>query len=539
MDRHRLVGPTSIELFSTVAPFSCFDFVDQRFPSGNFAIRRLFSLARAGGGCTLIVETIEPDGIIADENDEIRTLHPGYEMTGLTRISFWTSAITDPGQLRSEDSEHCIGYAILKRDAIPVQYIDFGDDENPEAGVGQEFAPPGYWSVFEAVFTKYPHPNNCIPNIMTYKVSVGDAEFRVQGILYAQQNNINRQCAQVALRSLLTRVLQRDISYREINSLANRPPEQKGLNVSQIRAVLTGLGISFRDYDYELNPELRNRVRNHYQKCAYAGIESGMGALITFALAGPRVRQDQPLHIVPFYGHTFNKDTWIPEADIAYFQVGNDVGYIPSECWTSSFLGHDDNFGPNFCVPRLYLEPENVKYVVEILKSGYAVSGIDAEAKGLPFLYSLLDHVDVVASQDPWLKRLVVSVRESRIQRVVLRAVAIDKDAYVKHLATERDWENHSEHDAVIQALRDANIPDHLWIVEFSIPQLFPANQRKLGEIVLNGEVELSGDDGDFSPFVLARLPGSYYFIKSDESDDLHFERYASALVSHFPVIRL
>ena len=532
MDKHRLVRPTSIELLSIVSPFSCFNFADQRFPSENFAIRRLFSLARAGCALTLIVEAVKPDGIIADENDEIQSLYPGYEMTGLTRISFWTSVITNQEQLRTEDSNHCIGYAILKRDAVPDTYAD---EELQE----QLFVYPGYWSVFEAVFTKYPHPNNCVPNTMTYRVSIGDAEFCLQGILYAQQNSLNRQCAQVALRSLLTRVLQRDISYREINSLANRPPEQQGLNVPQIRAVLTRLGIGFRDYDYELNPDLHNRFPNHYQKCAYAGVESGMGALITFGLAGPGIREDQPLHIIPFYGHTFNKDTWVPEADIAYFQVGNDVGYIPSECWTSSFLGHDDNFGPNFCVPRLYLAPDKVKYVVEILKPGYTVSGIDAEAQGLPFLYSLLDHIDMEASQNPWLKRLVVSVRDAVVQRVVLRAIAVDKGTYIKHLTTDKDWENNSEHDTVIQALGDANLPDHLWIVEFSIPQLFPANQRKLGEIVLNGEIELSGEDGDFSPFVLARLPGSYYFIRSDESDALHFERYASALTSHFPVIRL
>lgn len=517
-------------------PFSCLNFVDQRFSPESPAIRRLFSLARAAEGRTLIVEAIEPHGIIADENDEIQSLYPGYQMTGLTRISFWKSIITNQEQLRSENNKDFLGYAILKRDAVPDKYIDQTAYDDPALGVTPEFVSPGFWSVFEAVFIKDPHPNNCVPNVMIYKVSIGDTEFCIEGILYAQQNTLNRQCAQVALRSLLSRILQCDISYREINNLAGKSPQQKGLEVSQIRDVLTKLGIKFRDYDYELNPDLSRRFPNHYQKCAYAGVESGMGSLITFCLAGSSISENQPLHIIPFYGHTFNKDTWIPEADIAYFKVGDDVGYIPSESWTSSFLGHDDNFGPNFCVPRLYLAPERVKYVVEILKPGYAVSGIEAETKALPFLYSLLDHIGINDFPNPWLNRLVTSVR---IQRVVFRAIAIDKDTYIKHLATGKDWEDNSENDTVIQALSRADLPAHLWIVEVSIPQLFPANKRKLGEIVLNGEIELSGDDGDFSPFVLARLPGAYYFIQSDQNDDPNFERYSSALTSHFPVIRI
>ena len=58
------------------------------------------------------------------------------------------------------------------------------------------------------------------------------------------------------------------------------------------------------------------------------------------------------------------------EADMAYFRVGESFGYIPSANWTSSFLGHDDNFGPCFCVPRLYISNDKVDYVAELLKPG-------------------------------------------------------------------------------------------------------------------------------------------------------------------------
>lgn len=192
-------------------------------------------------------------------------------------------------------------------------------------------------------------------------------------MLYCQQNELNKACAQVALRSLLSRILpEGDIAYRQINQIANAVNPgfnpAKGLSVPQIREVFRVLGIGFNDIDYSAHDEdIRKTLP--YQKYAYAGLESGGGALVGFRLAGRELRAEAK-HIIPIYGHTFNKDTWAPDADVAYFRIGEGVGYVPSESWTSSFLGHDDNFGPNFCIPRLYIGNDKVDYVVEIFKLG-------------------------------------------------------------------------------------------------------------------------------------------------------------------------
>jgi len=124
------------------------------------------------------------------------------------------------------------------------------------------------------------------------------------------------------------------------------------LDAVQIRAVLRGLVIGFRDIDYtKEEPTYRRELP--YQKLLYAGIESGAGAMLGFKLAGPRA---EGRHIIPFFGHTTNQDAWVPNAEVAYFHVGEDTRYVPSEAWVSSFIGHDDNFGSNFCVPRLYAQ---------------------------------------------------------------------------------------------------------------------------------------------------------------------------------------
>lgn len=522
MDEHRLIDANKVTAIPFDPPFSSFEHVDRIYGDRNPAVRRLFSLARSHDAHTLMIEEIEPAGIISDENDEIKYYVADHEMKGLKRISFWRSRFTVPDEsvCREED---CIGYAILKRDTVPSNNYD-------------------RWHVFEAVFEKHRDPHNCVPNPMKYTVALGRERISMEGLLYAQQNELNKACAQVALRSLISRINRSDVSYRQINDLAQQESKQgftpaNGLSTKQIRAVLEGFRIRFRDFDYTQGSE-DERKRYLYQKYVYSGIESGAGALVGFRLTGPAI-QEERRHIIPFYGHTFNKDTWAPEADTSYFRVGDSLGYFPSENWTSSFLGHDDNFGPNFCVPRLYIPPEQVEYVVELLKPGIKFGGAQAEAMSLQFLYSVLNQIinQIDLSENVWLRRLVLNA-QPEVREIVLRAMATDRDTYIRHLSNEKDWDKHSENREVINVLSES-LPDALWIVEVSMPQLFPANERKLGDIVLNGGIELNADQKDRSHFLFVRLPGHYFFDLSEGSSNQDFLVVPSNLTSHLQVIRL
>ncbi len=528
MNEHRLVHSKNPSLISFEQSFSSFIFVEERYGEENFAIRRLFSIARSHGARTLMVEPIEPAGIISDENDEIKRYAADYEMKGLERLSFWRSPLATLGANTFPERD-CVGYAILKHDAVPSKGYDS-------------------WHVFEAVFEKYPDRHNCVPNPMKYSVLLGSGNVSLEGLLYAQQNTLNKACAQVALRSLISRIVLRDVSYREINDFAQRVPSQNfnpsnGLSVEQIQAVLAGFRIHFRDIDYGSTD---NEYRDHhpYQKHIYAGVESGAGALLGFHFTGPAVRMMEsvegrraPRHIIPFYGHTFNQDTWMPEADMAYFRVGESLGYIPSENWTSSFLGHDDNFGPCFCVPRLYISNYKVDYVAELLKPGIRFGGVQAEVLALSFLYSVLNWVSqtdrftqIGLPQNTWLQRLVYNAQH---QSIILRAVAIDRDEYIRHLSADKDWDQNIEDKSAINLLDGS--PNALWVVEVSIPQLFPANESKLGDIILNGEVALSDGHSSQAAFLIVRLPGCYFSAFSGPD----FVTVPSRLTSHVPVIRL
>ena len=464
----------------------------------------------------MVVESLQEAGNIADENTEITSLFPDYQMGMVKRISFWKSRFKIPNALKRQTSRDLIGYAVVKNDIVPSIGVDS-------------------WHVFESIFIKYPHEHNCVPQGRRFRLRINQNSFNILGVMYCQQNGLNKACAQVALRSLLAITLPKgDISYQKINKLAAPafiPSDgyptfipSMGLQISQIQAVLNSLGIEYTDIDYSNNP-IEKRKTHPYQRLVYSGIESGDGALLAFKMAGPTAPLGSA-HVIPSFGHTFNKDTWVNYAEHSYFHIGTNMKYIPSDTWVSSFLAHDDNFGSNFCIPRQYVDHENVLYALAVHKAGFKYCGMLAEGIVPAYLYSILPYLDSKSS--PWINRLLSCVND---QDVVLRAVAMSRKEYIKHITLLKDWNNNKEQKMLPKIIAES-VPDKLWVVEVSMPELFSANQRKVGEIVLDATLKPSADL-NFNVFILARLPGQYIFFKNTKNDKPVFLTYPSSLKSH------
>ena len=78
-------------------------------------------------------------------------------------------------------------------------------------------------------------------------------------------------------------------------------------------------------------------------------------------------------------------------------------------------------------------------------------------------------------------------------------------------------------------------------MVEISFMELFPANERKVGEILLNPYIEVVDpkQDINFELLLLARIP-SYYFVYTGnftKSSPPEFMTIESDIKSHLPVI--
>lgn len=549
--------------------------VDLRRPHSNFALvqelfgdsptmSRLFSIARSPHDCVrCVIEKIDDKGLLAADTEELCKW--GYKCSPENlRLSFWGR----DGRLA--------GYVIARNDNVD--------------GGGCK------WYVFESVFRKYPHDHNCVAHTCDYRVMVNDAVYSVRGVMFCQQNGRNKRCAQVALRALFSRLPScNGLSYAQINEIASRFPGEVdengkfhprlGLSAAQIEGVLGELGLRCKSINYakescdraeewaktvdwrgksegekkeavdrrarEENLQLHKTIR--YGRVVYCGAESGLGALI-----GLRVFDGKrhSLHIVPIFGHTFNQDSWVPDSQKYYF-VSSDpeedktagswsvpTAYIQSDNWTSSFIGHDDNLGSDYCIPRAYLKPSNVAYVVELLSPGAVYSGVVAEAIGLVALRNLMQQVDATSV---WMMRLISAYASGD---VILRSLCVSPTEYYNHLQTERDWSYRQESLVMTDGFRRMKHPEKIWVVEISLPQLFPANKRKLGEIVLdatNEKLEPSmGTESEGEQLIKSvlwiRLPGGYYMPSSYCPDDpeqtLHFESAPSDIQSHFPVMR-
>ena len=72
-------------------------------------------------------------------------------------------------------------------------------------------------------------------------------------------------------------------------------------------------------------------------------------------------------------------------------------------------------------------------------------------------------------------------------------------------------------------------------MVELSIPELFSANKRKLGEVIILAD-RATGPSRDFGNFLLARLPGAFVFCTGGDVANPEFSFAPSGLNGHVSV---
>jgi hypothetical protein len=214
-----------------------------------------------------------------------------------------------------------------------------------------------------------------------------------------------------------------------------------------------------------------------YQAELYAAIESGCPALLGFELApDPGTAQPSGRHIIPVLGHTFNDDAWMPDAERIYF--GRSQGFFRSEAWLSTYVVHDDNVGPYFCLPRHYLGSDFFRVLYSLQPAPASLSLAETEALAYSWITTLHQYVPSIGVE--WYDRFAAY---GRTQRLVLRTFLTKRRAYLDHLATLAD--RHGQRFPVADLGNvEALLPAHFWLSEISAPELFPVSRQKFGEII-------------------------------------------------------
>jgi len=470
--------------------FSNFIHIDTQYGS-NRVLRRIFSLARKLNYRSLMVEEISESAseLFSQENRALSIRSPEFLSSRVRRLTFWrTPKGATPGR------DDLLGYAIFKTDS-------FGSVHNSEN------------HVYEAVMrpTRRTRENNFSYCTRDYHVHTAIGDFTVRGILYAQQNGLTYVCAHVALRTALSCFsgLQ-DISYSAINEFLGidhkdrKVGDGNGLNAHELEDFTSSLGLGCLK---EINEPLRDppfHSKRDFNTDIFSSLQSGGSALLAFQIEGRPAR-----HIVPIFGHTFNEDLWVPEAGRQYFQ-GN-VRYYPANQWASTYLIHDDNFGPYYCLPHHYLRLDQFRAFLGISPKKIVLErAFPAELVGLAFLKNIASILE--STGDDWYDRFSLFTRKGEL---VLRTTHVHRSSYLEHLQNLNAPDGNQAVSQVYLDWAGKELPLSFWMVEASAQELYPASRRKFGEILIKDAQELSTNP-TWSLFLAARLPGRDFYQRPD-----------------------
>lgn len=519
----RNAGAKTVRFMSIERPFSNFDFIEQHFRGLN-TLHRLMSQVRGNKGQTMVFEELEPS-IASDEENEDLKLCSDFVSSVLFRLSFFRARVHDGRKLATLGNGTFLGFAVVKVDT---------------------FAVGARARIFESVLLPARHDNNFVRGQQAWNVVVSGKQFQVSGYLYAQQNGLTNCCAHVAARTTAARFHSAgDMTYREMNTLLGIDQKSRkggdGLSNEELVKLLEAVGakVVVGNFTDANNPSVAP-----FQKFIYGSVESGYPAIIFFATSS-----GSAYHTIPVFGHTFNQDTWVPSADASYFSVGAGTRYIPSEAWLSTFVGHDDNYGSNLCVPRHYLQTkqtttapatpdtavtasDSVAFIIATIPKTVEINPLQAEVIAADFLFSLIPQMPTAL---PWARRLV---EHCLTNQLVLRPILVEKARYITHLAEAADWSKHRLERMWIDALTQFLPAEQFWLVELSVPELFSTNLRKVGEIVLRAQTKVNSGTRDFSSFVLARLPGHFALYAGDTAGQPKFEFLECQMKSHIDLFR-
>lgn len=526
----RLCDAEPAEFIPCERPFSNYSLVENRF-KGIRTLRRILSQVRMHGAKTIVVEHLLEATDLQEEDEDISGLRPDFkpEDTVSSRLSFFTDTVSE-ANIKSIDKESFIGYAIYKEDTIKAR-------------------------VYESVIRASKRDNNFVHGAPLQQCAVASRVFTVSGYLYAQQNGVTNSCAHVAARTVATRFSNGDISYRQMNewvseyrsanSIAESPPG-KGLTNNEICYILQQAGAKTLVGDYACveSPPVP------YQLHLYGSVESGFPGIIFFGTEEETDDGNIGYHVVPIFGHTFNEDTWVSDAEHLYFPLRKATKCLTSGSWVSMFVGHDDNSGSNYCIPPHYMEPHricrdekgntvydgtdmpisckqqrgSVVYAIGTLPVGIELDPIAAEAIAAQYLFAILRKVpdSFPGWKEHWQKRLAKLDKDGellirRSERLVLRTTLHTGLQYTNHLKAVKGWNREKTISSWLTESMSSVADDPFWVVEVSLPELFSANRRKVGEILVRADRQ-PATGRDFTSFLLARLPGCFVLLQSLES---------------------
>ena len=509
------------------------------------AIHRLCSLMRKMRAKTLLREELEPSEEICQEFEDLET-RVGKKLPRepkAIRFSFFAAPCPDKDKWREQlPATSFLGYAVILEADLPVD-VPFVAQRFPSGQVAyvlEAVTRPPAWAVEDGTggYTTEGVTNYYVHCQKKFETTIGPqgacGTYALNGAFFCQQNALTHVCAHAALRMIFNTaegLVKQKVTNRQLNDILGIDHKteatsiKEGLSLEQIRAIPAHFNLNEVAGEFDLFPTV------DYAEWAYPLVESGYPVLLAF---NPTHATG---HVVTVVGHTMNSDKWDCEAHLAYRPEALGT-YHASAAWVDHFIINDDNFGMYTCMPPSYLRSKVLPQYDITQRARFAMAFLPPTLDVPPYFaekaaFALLKQLFKVYQPDvanKWLHRLWQQFQQQN-KGIVARTLGCKKDQYIAHLKAQPDSEGKGPVLTVPPALAQA--PEHLWLVEISLPDLYTANKHKLGDILTDAKATVQGGQKIVS-FVWGWLPGVQVTLNSQPG----VAPTPWLLTGHIPVLR-
>jgi len=324
-----------------------------------------------------------------------------------------------------------------------------------------------------------------------FDVPFNGKRLKVEAFPYVQQDGRIIRCAQAALTSISTFYGKEQVGpdFTEIASkipTGHRAIPSSGMTGQQIGVSLEALGQEAVLYEY-WGDDSKDVPLQHREQIIYRYLESGIPVLVG-VVAGSE------MHALVIVGHTFTPDSWGAQTQTDYFGHPK-TGFIYHCCtnWIERFVVQDDNLGPYTLILSDFLQYYGCKLIAVGLPPGIYCMAEDAEAFVgdllCPRMHNITNTFDHFREEhlknkkkfhpetNFWYEEFKKHTRQDElVLRTYLRTAEEWKDA-------ARILDSYSEYEDLLEQLP---LPERVWVVEISWPQIFRHCRRLCGEIIVD-----------------------------------------------------
>jgi hypothetical protein len=128
---------------------------------------------------------------------------------------------------------------------------------------------------------------------------------------------------------------------------------------------------------------------------------------------------------------------------------------------------------------------------------------------------------------------------------IVLRTLFTSKSLYKQHLSNIEDVEGNILKKSEIDTIMNKDVPEHFWITEITLTDLYTANKHKLGEIlfklsdpkIVQGDSPFTFTRKLFETCIAVRLPGNILIPKVGKKQISLIARETD-LIGHVQLLR-